>query len=287
MDPEVFNNYRPVANITVSKIIERVGTSQLTVFLECNQLLDTNQSAFSRKHSTETCLLKTMNEILCQLDENALVIVLGVDLSAAFDTIDYQVLSDILDGRFKTLGVSLGLSCQIYADDTLIYVSLNKKPNHSTINFEINTIKAEIEDQTKQIMSAKSKRKNLELENLIQGNTETDLVPFNTSVGVKIDTNLNLKRHINCLYCLLSQTQKLYRKQQFLNPEMKTLLVKNFIFSGLDYCNVLLNWISKYKVEKLSPERCMSVRIWNQEARIMQSAEIQITLDVYQRTKCF
>ena len=115
-------------------------TSQLTVFLECNKLLDTNQSAFSRKHSTETCLLKTMNEILCQLDENALVIVLGVDLSAAFDTIDYKVLSDILDGRFKTLGVSLGLSCQIYTDDTLIYVSLDRKTSHSTIKFEINTI---------------------------------------------------------------------------------------------------------------------------------------------------
>ena len=159
-----------------------------------------------------------MNEILCQLDENALVIVLGVDLSAAFDTIDYKVLSDILDGRFKTLGVSLGLSCQIYADDTLIYVSLDEKPNHSTINFEINTIKAEIEDQTKQIMSAKSKRKNPELENLIQGNTETDLVPFKTSVGVKIDTNLNLERHINWLYCLLSQTQKTVPQRTVFKP---------------------------------------------------------------------
>ena len=62
----MFNyNYRPVAKIVrVSKIIERVVTSQLIVFLECNNLLDTNQFAFRTKLFTETCLLKTMIEFL-------------------------------------------------------------------------------------------------------------------------------------------------------------------------------------------------------------------------------
>ena len=90
---------------TVSKIIERVVTSQLTVFLERNKLLDTNQSAFRSKQSTEACLFKMMNEIICQLNENALVIVLGADLSAAFDTINYKILNYILHGRFSIKGV--------------------------------------------------------------------------------------------------------------------------------------------------------------------------------------
>ena len=39
------------------------------------------------------------------LTKNALVIVLGVDLSEAFDTIDYKVLNDIVHGRFNIKGV--------------------------------------------------------------------------------------------------------------------------------------------------------------------------------------
>ena len=42
-----------------------------------------------------------MNEIICQLDENALVIVLGAHLSPAFDTMKYKILNYILHGQFS------------------------------------------------------------------------------------------------------------------------------------------------------------------------------------------
>ena len=69
--------------------------TQLKRHLENEKLIDPNQSADRALHSTETCLLKTTNEILFHLDRDNLVIVLGLDLSAAFDTIDFDIL-DIL-----------------------------------------------------------------------------------------------------------------------------------------------------------------------------------------------
>src|SRR6218665_5425 len=51
-------NFRPIANVSfMSKIIEKIATYQLTVYLETNKLLPECQSGFRRGHSTETLLL--------------------------------------------------------------------------------------------------------------------------------------------------------------------------------------------------------------------------------------
>ena len=51
------------------------------------------QSDYQAMHSTETTLLKVQNDILSTLDQEGCVIVLVMlDLSAAFDTIDHTFL---------------------------------------------------------------------------------------------------------------------------------------------------------------------------------------------------
>ena len=49
-------------------------------------------SAYRDKHSTETALIKVQNDILSALDAGSSAIWLMLDLSAAFDTIDHDIL---------------------------------------------------------------------------------------------------------------------------------------------------------------------------------------------------
>ena len=59
-----------------------------------NQLMDGFQSAYRTKHSTETALLKVQSDVLSALDkEGSVVVMILLDLSAAFDTIDHEFLT--------------------------------------------------------------------------------------------------------------------------------------------------------------------------------------------------
>ena len=54
------------------------------------------QSAYKANHSTETTLLKVFNVIILILDSASGIFLIWLDLSAAFDIIDYDVLCDFL-----------------------------------------------------------------------------------------------------------------------------------------------------------------------------------------------
>ena len=93
LDSNILKNYRPVSNLTfISKVIEKVISGRLNKHLINNSLLDPLQSAYRDKHSTETALIKVQNDILSALDTDSSAILLMLDLSVAFDTIDHNIL---------------------------------------------------------------------------------------------------------------------------------------------------------------------------------------------------
>jgi len=93
LDKNEFQNYRPVSNLPyVAKILEKVVVQQLTNHLEVNNLAESCQSAYHKAHSTETALVKITNDVLCSMDENKCVLLVLLDLSAAFDTVHHEVL---------------------------------------------------------------------------------------------------------------------------------------------------------------------------------------------------
>jgi len=58
-------NYHPVSNLTfVSKVTERAVASQLNEYLAANDLLPRYQSAYRKRHSTETAMLRVWSDIL-------------------------------------------------------------------------------------------------------------------------------------------------------------------------------------------------------------------------------
>ena len=63
---ESLQNYRPVSNLIIClKLTEKVVASQLGSHMCENDLYVPVQSAYSSNHSTETALLKVLNDMLC------------------------------------------------------------------------------------------------------------------------------------------------------------------------------------------------------------------------------
>ena len=102
LDFEIYANFRPI-----SKLTEKVVASQLVDYVMRNDLDEIFQSAYKQLHSTETALVRVNNDILVALDNHQSVILLLLDLSAAFDTVDHGILLDRLSHHFGICGVAL------------------------------------------------------------------------------------------------------------------------------------------------------------------------------------
>ena len=91
LDHNILKNYRPVSNLSF-KILERVVSKQLTDYMNVHNLHESLQSAYKQFHSTETALLKVHNDILWAMEKQGVTILVLLDLSSAFDTIDHDIL---------------------------------------------------------------------------------------------------------------------------------------------------------------------------------------------------
>ena len=81
-------------------MLERVAATQTLNYLIPNGLLAKFQSAYRCLHSTETTLLRVFNDILVAIDNHRDVVLVLLDLSAAFDTIEHSVLHSRLEHRY-------------------------------------------------------------------------------------------------------------------------------------------------------------------------------------------
>ena len=107
-DHEQFFNFRPISNLVmVSKVIEKAVSVQLTDHVRTHHLEEWFQSAYKIHHSTETVLVKVHNDILRAIDDNRSVLLLLLDLSAAFKTVDHSTLILRLHTRFVVKGSAI------------------------------------------------------------------------------------------------------------------------------------------------------------------------------------
>ena len=101
-------NYRPVSNLSfVGKLIEHVVADQVTSRITQHSLMEANQSAYGSHHSTGTTLLKVKADILRAMDNHEVVCLVLLDLLAAFDTVNHDILISKLQDRFGIGGTAL------------------------------------------------------------------------------------------------------------------------------------------------------------------------------------
>lgn len=93
LDPSVLSNFRPISKLPfLSKVLEKVIAVQLQSFLGQNCIYEKFQSGFRSGHSTETALLRVFNDLILTVDSGCAAVLVTLDLTAAFDTVDHRTL---------------------------------------------------------------------------------------------------------------------------------------------------------------------------------------------------
>ena len=126
LNPDILKKYRPVSNLSyISQLLERVVAKQLTDYMTENNFHEHLQSAYKPGHSTETALMKVKNDILTSIDQHGIVILVMLDLSAAFDTIDHDILFSRMENTLGITGQALAWF-QSYLSGRTLCIKIDK-----------------------------------------------------------------------------------------------------------------------------------------------------------------
>ena len=320
LDPDDPSSYRPISNLnTLSKILERVFLARLLPHVSNSNNSNPFQSAYRKFHSTETALLKILDDVYTNAGRLQPTLLIGLDLSAAFDTIDKITLinrlwksfgiegkaldwiSSYLTDRSQhvsvgsssspsstcTYGVpqgsvlgpilfslyvapvanvisSFGVSHHQYADDTQLYIALER--NHPG---DVSSLTACTSAVCRWFLlnglllnPAKSEAILLGTSRSINktGNSSTvnvagSIIPTShtlKSLGVTFDSTLSFNQHIATV-CKTSNfhLRSMCHVRSCLPPDILRTVACSIVSAKLDYCNSLYHGTTKVNIAKL------------------------------------
>ncbi|KAF2346087.1 Reverse transcriptase domain [Trinorchestia longiramus] len=102
-DINTASKYRPISLLPVlSKILEKVRSNQLSTHLDKSNLLHPNQYAYRKHTSTQDALLNITEKIYSDIDTKNFTLLLLLDLSKAFDTVEHKRLLQ----KISNLGIA-------------------------------------------------------------------------------------------------------------------------------------------------------------------------------------
>src|SRR6476660_2960313 len=105
LDTSNLSNFRPISNLNnISKILERLFLTRIprntSLLLLTSALISQLIVAYREGYSTETALVSTLDSIFSSVDNGKACLSVCLDLSAAFDTVDHQLLLSRLTNSF-------------------------------------------------------------------------------------------------------------------------------------------------------------------------------------------
>lgn len=96
-DPSLLTHFRPISILPfLSKVFEHIVHRQLSFFLTSNSLISPFQSGFRSGHSTVSALLKVTDDIRWAMENKSLTVLVLLDFSSAFNSVDFDILLGIL-----------------------------------------------------------------------------------------------------------------------------------------------------------------------------------------------
>ena len=95
--PSKEKDFRPISLLcTISKVLEKIANKQILAYLIKHALLDTCQSAYKPHHGCITALIKVVDDILDGIDDSEATLLVLLDFSKAFDTVNHRLLLEKL-----------------------------------------------------------------------------------------------------------------------------------------------------------------------------------------------
>ena len=111
-----------------SKLTQKAVAVQLQEHMLVYDLFPELQNAYRQHHSIETALLKVKNDLLMTMDKGQVTLLVLLDLSSAFDTVEHEILLDRLRStiRLREKVLSWFESCQGRSQQLSINGTLSK-----------------------------------------------------------------------------------------------------------------------------------------------------------------
>ncbi len=138
LDPCELANCMAILNLPfMSNILEKVVCSIVLLAKKKKYIYEEFQSGFRPRHSTETALVQITNDLLLASDQGCISLLVLLDLSAAFDTIDHDILIDQLQNYTSIQGQALRWF-RSYLSDRYHFVYLNGQASQlSTVKYGV------------------------------------------------------------------------------------------------------------------------------------------------------
>ncbi|KAI5085332.1 hypothetical protein C0J45_23157, partial [Silurus meridionalis] len=250
LDPCQLSNYRPISNLPfISKILEKVVAQQLCSHLLMNNIFEMYQSGFRPHHSTETALVKVVNDLLLASDQGFVSLLVLLDLSAAFDTIDHTILLARLENVVGIKGTALSW-LRSYLTDRYQFVDVNGE--FSTL-YEVKF--ASLDGVS---VSACTAVKDL---------------------GVIIDPSLSFESHVNNITRIaFFHLRNIAKIRNMMSLQDAEKLVHAFVTSRLDYCNALLSGCASKCINKLQLVQNAAARVLTRSRKYDHITPVLISL---------
>jgi len=93
---------------TIFQVVEKVVAARLAEHVNRHRLLPVLQSTYRPFHSTETAIVRVLNDMISVVDQGHIGALMLLDLSAAFDTVDHSIIIEVPKRRFGVEGNALG-----------------------------------------------------------------------------------------------------------------------------------------------------------------------------------
>ena len=117
LDANLPSSFRPISNLTTfSKLIERLVQTRLQPHITSSPNFPPNQSAYRPLHSTETAMVRIVNDLLAGSGSGTPTLLVTLDLTSAFDTVDHTKLVERLHCDFGVAGPALDWLASYLAD---------------------------------------------------------------------------------------------------------------------------------------------------------------------------